>query len=268
MALKTRIIPTILYRGDGALKGRRFTKHVVVGSIQNIVKVYSAREVDELIICDIGASPEGRGPDFKRIERIAKHCYMPLTVGGGISTVEHIRDAMLAGADKVCIGTAAALDPELISRAAKRFGSQAITVAVDFVKADPVVTQSAEPRLLIRCGAEPLIGLGCVEFAKRCSDLGAGELLLTSVSRDGLMCGYDLEVIAAVAAAVRIPVVANGGAGCVSHLADGLRAGAHAVAGGAIWHWSQLTPAGAAEALDGLGFPTRRDKSIHPARAA
>lgn len=259
--LKSRIIATILHRGAQAIKGKRFDGWRSVGSVVNAIRVHARRGVDEIALLDIGATPEGRGPDFDLIRQLAGELLSPLTIGGGISTVDHFREALRSGADKVCIRSAVFTDPDLINRAAERFGRQAVVVAVDIV--DEV--SSKETGRLSRADriSGPFIPRPlAVQFAKQCEMRGAGELLLTSVSRDGLLCGYDLGLIREVSEAVGIPVVAAGGAGCYADLADGLRAGAHAVAAGALWQFTDSIPAEAAEYLSRHGFAVRLDHVV------
>jgi cyclase len=172
---------------------------------------------------------------------------MPLTVGGGVNSLEHFRELLRNGADKVAINTAAVEDPAIVSRAAEKFGRQAVTVSID-VKDGYVQTHCGTFRTNLRP----------VEWARECERLGAGELLLTSVSRDGTLAGYDTELIRSVSEVVSVPVVACGGAGTYEHLKEGLDAGAHAVAAGAMWTFTDCTPAGAAEYLHKAGVRVRR----------
>jgi cyclase len=263
VGLKSRIIPVILHRGAQAIKGKQFDGWRSVGSVMNLVRVHARRGVDEIALLDVGATPEGRGPDFDLIRQLAGELLSPLTVGGGITSISDFREALRSGADKVCIGSAAISDPDLISRAAERFGRQAVCVAID-VRGGAATSQGRADNAVgfgevhINCGRTPT-GLCPIEFAKQCEHLGAGELLLTSIDRDGMLCGYDLGLVREVSRAVGIPVVAAGGAGSYNDLADGLRAGAHAVAAGALWQFCDAIPAEAAEYLSVQGFAVRRD---------
>ena len=262
MGLKSRIIPIILHRGAQAIKGKRFDGWRSVGSVVNAIRVHARRGVDECVLLDIGATPEGRGPDFDLIRQLAGELLSPLTIGGGISTTDHFREALRSGADKVCIRSAVFTDPELINRAAERFGRQAVVVALDVcgeVEVAPIGTGAK----LFDPGVGPFIPRPlAVQFAKHCEMLGAGELLVTSVSRDGCLCGYDLGLIREVSEAVGIPVVAAGGAGSYEDLHQGILHGAHAVAAGALWQFCDCTPVEAAEYLRDRGIPVRLDRDI------
>jgi cyclase len=253
LLLKTRIIPVVLYRGTQAIKGKQFDGWRSVGSVVNAVRVHARRQVDELILLDVGATPEARDPDFALIRELSAVIMSPLTVGGGITSVEHFREALRCGADKVAVRTAALRDPDLISRAAERFGRQAVTVALDCLP-DSV------------CDLDAQVGIGStlrrsrvVEAAKRYEHLGAGELLVTSVLRDGCLCGYDIDLLRDVSRAVSIPVVANGGAGNYADFCAAIRAGAHAVAAGALWQFTDATPMEACDYLASQGFLVRLD---------
>jgi cyclase len=284
--LKTRVIAVILHRGHQAVKGKRFDSWRPVGSVLNVARVHARRGVDEIILLDIGATPERRDPDFELIKAVSAEIMSPLTIGGGITSVEHFREALRCGADKVAVRSAVFRDIELIDRAAQRFGRQAVTVALDVVEArgpgpefaglgglivpdvrrggvggDFVLAQNfSGPLDSGRIETSPFLPReSAVQFAKLCEAHGAGELLVTSVSRDGCLCGYDIELIRDVANAVSIPVVANGGAGSYADLAAGIRSGAHAVAAGALWQFTDATPAEAADYLFSQGHAVRRD---------
>lgn len=245
--LARRIIPTILLRGRHAVKGTGFNSWRRVGSALQAVKVFESRQVDELIILDIEATPQGRGPDIALIEELAADCFMPLTVGGGVRTIEDIRALLRAGADKVAIGTEAFMNARLIAEASTKFGCQCITASID-VKGGVVVT---------RCGTLKT-NLDPVEWAKGLWFLGAGEILLTSIERDGTMTGYDLNLIRAVSSAVNIPVIAAGGARDYDDFLAAFGAGAHAVAAGALWAFSDATPALAKRHLSEHGIRVRQ----------
>jgi cyclase len=201
------------------------------------------RQVDELILLNI----TGQEPNIKLISDMSNDMFMPLTVGGGVSTMEHFRQLLANGADKVAINTAAVENPAIIAAAAEKFDRQAVTVSID-VKDGYVQTH---------CGARRT-ELRPVEWARECERLGAGEILLTSVCRDGTLAGYDTDLISAVSKVVSVPVVACGGAGTYEHLKEGLDAGAHAVAAGAMWTFTDAVPAGAAEYLHKAGVRVRR----------
>jgi cyclase len=247
MALARRIIPVLLYKGGALVKGRQFGQARVIGSIRQAVRIYQAREVDELMVLDIGATPDGTGPDFDLIREMTSECFMPITVGGGIRTLEHFRLALLNGADKVCINSSALESPTLIREAAEKFGAQAVTVSIDV----------RHGRVWGRCG-QAESDLDPVAWAETVEALGAGEIVLNSIACDGMLQGYDIDLIHHVSDAVKIPVVAAGGAHKYEAFVDAFHAGAHAVAAGALFAFTDATPASAAEYLHSQGIPVRR----------
>jgi imidazole glycerol-phosphate synthase subunit HisF len=241
--LKTRVMPTMLYKGYGLVKGKAFDSWRRTGSVMQTVKVYDMRGVDELVLLDIAATDEGREPDFALVDE----CFMPLTVGGGIKTIEHVRGLLKVGADKVAINTATVESPSLVAETARKFGAQCVVASIDF-RGREVFTHSGKKAT----------GLDVVAHAKACERLGAGEILLTSVERDGCMSGYDLEVTAAVSAAVNIPVIASGGAGSYEDMARAVLEGkASAVAAAAVFHFTEQTPREAKLHLASRGVPVR-----------
>lgn len=244
--LATRVIPILLRRGQALVKGKGFDSWRSVGHALQAIRVYQARDVDELVVLDIGATPEGRGPDLDLVRAFASDCFMPVTIGGGVRTCEHIRELLAAGADKVAICTAALERPELIDEASRRFGAQAVVVSID-AKAGAVWSRCARERT----DRTP------VQWAREAADRGAGEILLTSIEREGTLQGYDLDLITSISAEVSIPVIAAGGCGTYEHMAQALRAGAHAVAAGAMWQFCDATPKGAARYLAERGFNMR-----------
>jgi cyclase len=244
--LKLRVMPTLLFKDVGLVKGVQFDSWRLIGSVMQAVKVYNLREVDELIFLDISATRQQRDPDYELIDEIADECFMPLTVGGGIRNTEQVERALRVGADKVAVNTAAVQDPSLISRIAEMFGTQCAVVSID-VKGGEVVVESGTR----------LTGLDPVDHARHMEEMGAGELLVTSVERDGTMTGYDLELLASIADAVTIPVIASGGAGSYEDMASAVEAGASAVAAASIFHFTQQTPLEAKRFLHEQGIPTR-----------
>jgi len=246
MSLAKRVIPTLLCRGRTLVKGSRFDSWRSVGHALQAARIHQARGVDELVLLDIGATPEGRGPDLALIEELSDGCFMPLAVGGGVRSVEDIRALLAAGADKVVIGTKAITEPTFIAAAAHKVGRQAIVVSID-VRDNLVYTH---------CGTKPTC-YHPVWWALRAHARGAGELLLTDMEREGTMAGYNLELVKNVAAAVDIPVIAHGGAGHPSHMLEAIQAGASAVAAGAMFQFTDETPRSAAQYLAERGVETR-----------
>lgn len=251
--LKARIIPTLLWKGAGLVKGVAFDSWRRVGTVLPAIKVYNTREVDELVLLDITATAEQREPDYESVFEYSAECFVPLTVGGGVRCLQHIQKLLEAGADKVAINTAAYAQPELLSQGAHHFGSQCMVASMD-VRRLP----NGKYECFSHCGQTPT-GLEPVAWAQRLEELGAGEILLTSVERDGTMQGYDLDLIRAVSRAVRIPVIASGGAGNYEHMRAALQdAGASAVAAASIFHFTEQTPKEAREFLAAHGIPVRK----------
>jgi imidazole glycerol-phosphate synthase subunit HisF len=227
--LKTRVIPCLLLRGGGLVKTTRFKDPKYVGDPINAIKIFNDKEVDELVLLDISASREGRGPAFSVIEEVASECFMPLAYGGGIGTVEQARRILKLGVEKVVFNTTAWRSPQVLADASREFGAQAVVASIDvrrklFGRHEVVVEGGTRGT-----GVEP------VEYAQRMEAAGAGEIFLTSIDRDGTMKGYELDLISKVSAAVSVPVIASGGAATVQDFAAAIREGAAAVAAGAMF---------------------------------
>jgi cyclase len=253
VTLKVRIMPTLLYKDVGLVKGSVFDSWRRIGSPMQTVKVYNMRQVDELVLLDIAATPEGRGPDLAVVDELADECFMPLTVGGGVRTIDDVRALLMAGADKVSINTAAIEDPTLIRDVAGLFGSQCVVVSIDARRMEDGTYEA-----FTHAGTRPT-GRDPVDSAREAERAGAGEILLTSIDRDGTMEGYDLELIRRVAEAVQVPLIASGGAGTYQHMADALGTGrASAVAAASMFLFTEQTPLGAKRFLGEAGFPVRR----------
>lgn len=250
--LKVRVIPTLLWKGAGLVKGVGFDSWRRVGTVLPAIKVYCTRDVDELVLLDVSATPEGREPDYESIEEFSSECFVPLTVGGGVRRIDEITKLLRAGADKVTINTAAYENPELVRAAAERFGSQCIVIAIDVRRSGNGRHECFSGCGRIATGRRP------TDWAREVEALGAGEILLTSIERDGAMSGYDLELVQAVSSAVSIPVIASGGAATYSHFYEAIRAQANAVAAASMFHFTELTPLGAKEFLAEKGVPVRR----------
>jgi len=227
--LHTRVIPCLLLKGQGLVKTQKFKDPKYVGDPINAIKIFNDKEVDELVLLDIAASVEERGPNFKVIEEVASECFMPLGYGGGISSLEQIRTIFSLGVEKVIINSWAFDQPELVRAASDSFGSQSIVVSMDvkknFFGKYEVHTRSAS----LNTKQDP------VQYAREMEQRGAGEILLTSVDRDGLMVGYDLQLLSKVAGAVNIPVITCGGAGALFHFAEAVAHGASALAAGSMF---------------------------------
>lgn len=250
--LAKRIIPCLDVTDGRVVKGTKFVDLRDAGNPVELAKLYDAQGADELVFLDITASSDGRGTMVDVVSRTAERCFMPLTVGGGIRTVEDFRTMLLAGADKVSVNTAAIREPELIARAASAFGSQCVVVAID-------ARRDAPGRWSVYThGGRTPTGQDAVAWAQEAARLGAGEILLTSMDTDGTRDGYDIELTAAVASAVPVPVIASGGAGTLQHLADVLSSGmADAVLAASIFHFGEFTIAQAKAFLHDAGLPVR-----------
>ena len=250
--LKVRVIPTLLWKNVGLVKGVGFNSWRRIGTVMPAIKVHNTREVDELILVDISATPEGRSPDYESIYEFSAECFVPLTVGGGVRTIEDIRNLLRAGADKVCINTAAYEQPELIRDAATRFGSQCVVISIDARK-----VRDGFYECFSRCGTRGT-GKEAGAWAREVETLGAGEILITSVERDGTMQGYDLDLIKRITENVSIPVIASGGAGTYEDMLQAITIGkSAAVAAASIFQFTQQTPLGAKQFLAHKGIPVR-----------
>ena len=259
MALAKRIIPCLDVDRGRVVKGVNFVGIRDAGDPVEIARRYNEQGADEITFLDITASHEGRDTTVHTVEQMAREVFIPLTVGGGIRTVEDIRTMLNAGADKVSINTAAIHDPDLVARASARFGAQCIVVAMD-VKRVADIDVSGVPRYeLFTHGGRQATGIEAVSWAEKMAELGAGEILLTSMDRDGTRDGFELTITRAISDAVDIPIIASGGVGNLQHLADGILEGAaDAVLAASIFHFGDFTIPEAKAFLAAQGIEVRR----------
>jgi imidazole glycerol-phosphate synthase subunit HisF len=253
MTVRVRVIPCLDVSNGRVVKGVNFVDLRDAGDPVEQAQAYDAAGADELCFLDIGASHEGRGTIIDVVRRTAEVCFMPLTVGGGVRSAEDARALLLAGADKVAVNSAAVARPEVVADIAARFGSQCVVASVD-------ARRSGDHWEIFTHGGRKPTGIDALEHAVKLAELGAGELLVTSMDRDGTRDGYDLALTRAIADAVNIPVVASGGVGNLAHLVDGVREGhASAVLAASIFHFGQHSIADAHAALRAAGLPARNN---------
>lgn len=259
--LARRVIPCLDVSDGRVVKGVRFQNLTDQGDPAESALRYAEQGADEIVFLDIGAAPEARDTDVDWVRRTAEQVFIPLTVGGGVRSEDDARRLLLSGADKVGINTAAVTDPALIDRLARRFGSQCVVLSVDAQRRDDgweVVTK----------GGRHATGLDALAWIREGVERGAGEILLTSIDRDGTKGGYDLDLLREVARSVQVPVIASGGAGTAQHLADALAAGAAAVLAASIFHQGTYTVGEIKDFLAEAGFPMRPPMGSNPRRVA
>jgi imidazole glycerol-phosphate synthase subunit HisF len=256
MPLKIRLIPCLDVKDGRVVKGVNFVDLIDAGDPVEAAAAYDAAGADELCFLDITASVENRDTIFDIVERTASRCFMPLTVGGGVRAVADIRKLLNAGADKVSINTAAVNRPEFVREAAEKFGAQCIVVAIDAKKVSGAGTPDRW-EIFTHGGRKPT-GIDAIGFAKHIASLGAGELLVTSMDRDGTKAGFDIGLTRAISDAVSVPVIASGGVGTLDHLADGvLKGGASAVLAASIFHFGTYSIGEAKAHMARAGIPMR-----------
>jgi len=250
--LKTRIIPCLDVADGRVVKGVNFVDLVDAGDPVEAARAYDAAGADELCFLDIHATHENRGTMYDLATRTAEHCFMPLTIGGGVRTVEDVRALLLAGADKVSFNSAAVANPDVVAQAAHRFGSQCIVVAIDAKTVSPGKWE------IFTHGGRRATGIDAVGFARTVAAKGAGEILLTSMDRDGTRAGFNLPLTRAISDAVDVPVIASGGVGTLDHLVEGVTKGhASAVLAASIFHFGDFTIGQAKAHMAAAGIPVR-----------
>ncbi|MBY4892646.1 imidazole glycerol phosphate synthase subunit HisF [Rhodobacteraceae bacterium N5(2021)] len=258
--LKTRIIPCLDVAEGRTVKGVNFVDLIDAGDPVEQARAYDLAGADELCFLDIKATHENRGTMYDLATRTAEQCFMPLTIGGGVRTVDDVRNLLLAGADKVSFNSAAVADPDCVARAADKFGSQCIVVAIDAKTVVPEDSKKGIPGKweIFTHGGRKSTGIDAVEFAKTVVAKGAGEILLTSMDRDGTKSGFNLVLTRAVSDAVPVPVIASGGVGTLDHLVEGVtEGGASAVLAASIFHFGTFTIGEAKAHMAAAGIPVR-----------
>jgi cyclase len=256
--LRRRVIPCLDVADGRVVKGTNFVDLVDSGDPPELAERYAREGADELVFLDISAAPEGRGTLLDIVERTARRAFVPLTVGGGVRSVEDMRDVLRAGADKVGLNTRAVADPALVTRCAARFGSQAVVVAIDARRIRAATEGIPSGFEVVVKGGREATGLDAVAWALRAVELGAGELLVTSIDRDGTKSGFDTELLRAISGRVPVPVIASGGAAGPDDFVEAVLAGgADAVLAASIFHRSEVTIAEVKAAMAAAGLPVR-----------
>ena len=255
--LKTRLIPCLDVADGRVVKGVNFVGLRDAGDPVEAARAYDAAGADEICFLDIHATHQNRGTTFDMVRRTAEQCFVPLTVGGGVRTKDDVRALLLSGADKVSFNSAAVANPDVIAESADQFGSQCIVCAIDAKTVSPGKWE------LFTHGARKETGIDAVEFAKLIEKKGAGEILLTSMDRDGTKSGFNLDLTRAISDAVNIPVIASGGVGNLDHLVEGVtKGGASAVLAASIFHFGEYTVQEAKEHMIAAGIPMRVDRKV------
>jgi cyclase len=257
MSLAIRVIPCLDVDGGRVVKGVNFTELRDAGDPVELARLYDAEGADELTFLDISASHEGRATTMEVVSRCAEEVFIPLTVGGGVSSVADVDRLLRAGADKVAVNTAAIHRPELVAEIADRFGNQVLVLSVDARRTRSDEQRTASGFEVTTHGGRKSAGLDAIEWAVRAAELGAGEILLNAMDADGTTDGFDLELIRAVRREVSIPVIASGGAGAVEHFPPAVEAGADAVLAATVFHFGTLTIGDVKAALSAAGHPVR-----------
>lgn len=241
--LKTRIIPCLDVKNGRVVKGVNFENLIDAGDPVSQANFYYKEGADELCFLDISATNENRSTMFEMVEKVANSCFIPFTVGGGVKSIEDFLNLLSCGADKVSLNSSAIKNPQLIQESAKKFGSQCVIVAIDAKKTTKGTYE------IFTHGGKKETGIDAIKWAQYVSELGAGEILLTSMDKDGTKSGYDLELLKAITSKVSVPVIASGGVGNLQHLVDGINSGASAVLAASIFHFKQYSISEAKEFL-------------------
>ena len=250
--LKHRIIPTLLLKDNTLLKGVNFNSWRTVGSALPAIKVYNLREVDELILLDVSATLDCRRPDFEAISELASECFVPFTVGGGIKSIEDIKELLRSGADKVCINSSIYSNPDFIIEAVNYFGSQCIVASIDVMR-----NNSLGYECYSYSGTKST-GISIYNWITEVERLGVGEILITSIDYDGTMQGYDFELFSSISSTVNVPIIAAGGAGNYQHFVDAInKCNVSAVAAASMFHFTEQTPLKAKYYMQKNGVPVR-----------
>lgn len=246
--LKKRVIPVLLLQNGRMVKGKQFKHFKDTGAPNTAVRIYSAQDADELVFIDIQSNSESRKALVEIVHAAAKECFMPLTVGGGIQSIQDVREVLFAGADKVIITTAAAGNPQLLTEIARHFGAQSVVAGIDYRQIE------GKPKVFTHCGQNPT-SFELIAYAKRLAESGAGEIFLNSIDRDGMMGGYDIALAREVAHAVSVPVIVCGGAGNFSHIGEALNGetGIAAAACSSLFHFGDNNPIRARSYLRNVG---------------
>ena len=249
--LKNRVIPCLDVKNGRVVKGINFVDLKDAGDPVDQAKIYSDGGADEICFLDITASNENRETIYNVVKKTSKKCFVPLTVGGGVQSINDISKLLNSGADKVSINTAAVKNPEVVIESSKKFGSQCIVVAIDAKRKD-------DKWEIFTHGGRNNTGIDAIKFAKKMEESGAGELLVTSMDRDGTQMGYDIELMSKISSSVNIPLIASGGVGNLDHLVEGIRTGnANAVLAASIFHYGKYSVLEAKQYLDSKGIPVR-----------
>jgi len=248
--LKNRIIPCLDVKNGRVVKGINFVDLKDAGDPVEQAKIYSDSGADEICFLDITASNENRDTIYEVVKKTSKKCFVPLTVGGGVRNIEDINKLLNCGADKVSINTAAVQNPEVVIESSKKFGSQCIVVAIDAKK-------NGDMWEIFTHGGRNKTGINALEFAKKMEKNGAGELLVTSMDKDGTQTGYDIELMKNISSSVNIPVIASGGVGTLDHMVDGIKSGANAVLAASIFHYGTFSIEQAKQYLASKNIPVR-----------